>query len=298
MGAAAAPAPDGVRPPARTPLPRRRGLDREGRRGASRRDLGVRATIDIDVFRNLASETAERELREAAGKDIGDWFRFEVGPPRAVRDGAATTRLPVRAYIGTTEWAAFHVDLAGPEVTMTGEPDKVPALARVVMPDIEQHGYRAYPLVDHIADKVVATFDRYGDTEAPSSRYKDLVDLVAIVTRLRSRRSRRRQRSPRRPSGAASRCPRGLTCPRATCGTGVTRRKPAGRSCRRPAHWTKRWPSSVLSSTRSSMVRPTGGGIPRRGAGALDRTNPEVSQRPRHDRARSRADPTGGRRAP
>lgn len=136
------------------------------------RDLGVRATIDIDVFRNLASETAERELREAAGKDIGDWFRFEVGPPRAVRDGAATTRLPVRAYIGTTEWAAFHVDLAGPEVTMTGEPDKVPALARVVMPDIEQHGYRAYPLVDHIADKVVATFDRYGDTEAPSSRYK------------------------------------------------------------------------------------------------------------------------------
>jgi hypothetical protein len=146
------------------------------------RDLGVRATIDIDVFRNTARETAERELREAAGKDIGDWFRFEVGPPQAVRDGASGTRLPVNAYIGMTVWAAFRVDLVGPEVTMTGEPEKVPALARVVMPDVEQHGYRAYPLVDHIADKVAATFDRYGDSEAPSTRYKDLVDMVAIVT--------------------------------------------------------------------------------------------------------------------
>jgi hypothetical protein len=146
------------------------------------RDLGVRATIDIDVFRNIARETAERELRDAAGKDIGDWFRFEIGPPQAIRDGASGARLPVKAYIGTTVWAAFHVDLVGSEVTMTGDPEKVPALARVVMPDVEQHGYRAYPLVDHIADKVAATFDRYGDSEAPSTRYKDLVDLVAIVT--------------------------------------------------------------------------------------------------------------------
>lgn len=79
-------------------------------------------------------------------------------------------------------WAAFHVDLVGSDVTMTGEPENMPALACVAMPDVEQHGYRVYPLVDHIADKVAATFDRYGETEAPSTRYKDLVDLVAIVT--------------------------------------------------------------------------------------------------------------------
>lgn len=173
------------------------------------RGLGVRATIDIDVFRNIARETAEREARDAAGKDIGDWFRFEVGPPQAVRDSAAGTRLPVNAYIGTTVWAEFHVDLVGSEVTMTGEPETVPALARVVMPDVEQNGYRAYPLVDHIADKVAATFDRYGATEAPSTRYKDLVDLVAIVTEasveaqpqmaaLNSEAKRRRITLPRR----------------------------------------------------------------------------------------------------
>jgi hypothetical protein len=146
------------------------------------RDIGVRATIDIDVYRGIAADVAQRELRNAAGQDIGDWFRFEIGPPQAVRNAADGTRLPVKAYVGTTVWAAFHVDLVGSDVTMTGEPENMPALARVAMPDVEQHGYRVYPLVDHVADKVAATFDRYGETEAPSTRYKDLVDLVAIVT--------------------------------------------------------------------------------------------------------------------
>jgi len=173
------------------------------------RDVGVRATIDIDVYRDIAAAAAERELRDAATRDIGDWFRFEIGPAHAVRDAADGTRLPVTAYIGMTVWAQFHVDLVGSDVAMTGEPEDVPALARVVMPDVEQHGYRAYPLVDHVADKVAATFDRYGDTEAPSTRYKDLVDLVAIVTEasveaetqmtaLASEAKRRRIRLPQR----------------------------------------------------------------------------------------------------
>jgi hypothetical protein len=34
------------------------------------------------VFRDIARETAEREVRDAAGKDIGDSFRFEAGPPQ------------------------------------------------------------------------------------------------------------------------------------------------------------------------------------------------------------------------
>jgi Nucleotidyl transferase AbiEii toxin, Type IV TA system len=146
------------------------------------RDIGMRATIDIDVYRGIATDIAERELREAAARDIGDWFRFEIGPGQPVRDGATGLRLPVVAYTGPTPWVEFRVDLVGSDVRMTGEPEDVPPLARVDMPDVEQHGYRAYPLVDHVADKVAATFDRYGDSEAPSTRYKDLVDLVAIAT--------------------------------------------------------------------------------------------------------------------
>lgn len=64
---------------------------------------------------------------------------------------------------------------------MTGEPEQVPALARVEMPGVQQHGYWVYPLVDHVADKIVATFGRYGDSGFSSTRYKDLVDLVAIA---------------------------------------------------------------------------------------------------------------------
>ncbi len=60
-------------------------------------------------------------------------------------------------------------------------PGWAPALARVVMPDVQQLGFRAYPLADHVADKACAIFERHGPTRTPSTLYKDLVDLVAIV---------------------------------------------------------------------------------------------------------------------
>lgn len=64
---------------------------------------------------------------------------------------------------------------------MTGVPEYMPALARVAMAEVVQHGYRVYPLVDHIADKVIAIVERHRGH--PSTRFKDLVDLVAIVTK-------------------------------------------------------------------------------------------------------------------
>jgi hypothetical protein len=145
------------------------------------RDLGVRASIDIDVYRAKSADAAEADLREAAARDVGDWFRFEIGPRGTVADGAVGVRLPVSAYVGTTVWAQFHVDLVGSDLTMVGEPDAVSALAEVDMPDLSQRGYRAYPLIDHVADKIVATIQRYGTAQRPSTRFRDLVDLVAIV---------------------------------------------------------------------------------------------------------------------
>jgi hypothetical protein len=145
------------------------------------REIGVRASIDIDVYRAKALEIAEPELRAAAARDIGDWFRFELGPRQPAGDGSPAVRLPVLAYIGQTEWASFHVDLVGSDIVMTGTPDNVPPLARVAIPDVEQHGYRAYPLVDHIADKIASMFQRYGRGQQPSTRFRDLVDLVSIT---------------------------------------------------------------------------------------------------------------------
>ncbi len=144
------------------------------------REIGVRGSRAIDVYRAAASEVAETDLRRAAERDIGDWFRFEVGPRRPVSDESSAARLPVIAYIGQQEWERFHIDLVGSDLRMTAEPDDVPAIAQVDIPELDQKGYRAYPLVDHVADKVVATFELYGPSKQPSSRYRDLVDLVAI----------------------------------------------------------------------------------------------------------------------
>lgn len=146
------------------------------------RDIGVRGSIDIDIYRKKAREVAEAELRDAASKDLGDWFRFEVGPSRSVGDGTLGVRIPITAYVGGTVWQEFHVDLVGADLVMTGEPDDVPPLARIEIPDVEQHGYRVYPLVDHVADKIAATLGRHGARGSPSTRFRDLVDLVAIVT--------------------------------------------------------------------------------------------------------------------
>jgi Nucleotidyl transferase AbiEii toxin, Type IV TA system len=144
------------------------------------RDLGVRGSLDVDVYRETAREVAEKDLRRASGLDIGDWFRFEVGNGTPI--GGAAVRLAINAVIGGTTWASFHADLVGSDLRMTGQPEDVPPLARGVIPEVQQRGYKAYPLADHVADKVAATYERHGEMAAPSTRYRDLVDLVSIAS--------------------------------------------------------------------------------------------------------------------
>lgn len=64
------------------------------------------------------------------------------------------------AWIGATTWASFHIDVVAAGVQMTGTPEHVPALAAIAVPGIDQPGYRAYPMVDHIADKTCAILER------------------------------------------------------------------------------------------------------------------------------------------
>ena len=144
------------------------------------RRLSFRATVDIDIYRHAATDVAEPDFREAAVADLRDWFRFEVGAPMPMT-GSAGLALPIKAYIGQTEWAAFKVDLVGADFRMTGEPEPVPPLAKIDIPDVEQRDYQAYPLVDHVADKIAATFELYTTDQSPSTRFKDLIDLVAIA---------------------------------------------------------------------------------------------------------------------
>ena len=143
------------------------------------RDLGFRGSLDIDIYRDVASEVAVADLRRAVEFDI-DWMTFETGAPEPINDGKGV-RLKIRAIIGGSTWAEFSVDFVGTDLRMTGQPDEVPPLVQGIVPDLVQHGYRAYPIVDHVADKVAAMFERHGPNRLPSNRYRDLVDLVVFA---------------------------------------------------------------------------------------------------------------------
>ena len=92
------------------------------------RNLGVRGTLDIDLYRQTTGDAAEADVWQAARADLGDWFTFEIGSGTPISNDA--TRLPVNALIGATTWIRFHLDLVGTAVQMTGQPEDVPPLAR------------------------------------------------------------------------------------------------------------------------------------------------------------------------
>lgn len=145
------------------------------------RRISHRHTIDLDVYRSIATANAEADLRQAISIDLGDWFSFEITAARPIGEGHTGTRLPLIARVGTTEWARFHVDVVADGITMTDTVDHVPALPAVTIPGLARPGYRVYPLVDHIADKICAILEHHGPLSHPSTRFKDLVDLVAIT---------------------------------------------------------------------------------------------------------------------
>jgi hypothetical protein len=143
----------------------------------------ARHTMDVDLYRRDPDlETAERALREAVAFDLGDHFRFALTPGRRVIQDGVASRISVVAYIGAAEFARFHVDLVA-SIQMTAAPDDVPPLVPLAVPGLSRGGYRAYPVPDHIADKVCAMFEVHeqGGRPVQSTRYRDLADLAIFA---------------------------------------------------------------------------------------------------------------------
>lgn len=135
------------------------------------RQISVRHSTDIDVYRDAERSMVERELRAAAELGLRDWFQFEIGPAEILTSGTGGARYPVTARVGATVWASFHIDIVGTGVRMTDVPEDVPPVAPISVPGLDQPGYRAYPLVDHIADKMAAILEPHGDGR-PSTRFR------------------------------------------------------------------------------------------------------------------------------
>jgi len=146
----------------------------------------ARHSKDIDVYfaeRSAAVSDATSALRRNLSRDLGDFFGFEVTRIVPLQEEAKGSRVHVRALLGAKTFAVFHIDVVVGTV-MSGEPDEVAPLTPLHIDGLVRPSYRAFPLPDHVADKLAAILGTHirGETVTGSSRIKDLVDIALIAT--------------------------------------------------------------------------------------------------------------------
>lgn len=143
----------------------------------------ARFSKDLDLLRlgELSPEQALGELRELTAARDGDHLTF------VVEDGVSYSRvnpvveISVTAYIGA-KYGQFPIDLAR-ELHLVAAPERIQPQPVVDLPGLPAvPELVVYPLPDQVADKVCAMFELYGESQSPSSRYRDLLDLALIVS--------------------------------------------------------------------------------------------------------------------
>lgn len=149
----------------------------------------ARHSRDIDLYhRDGTLDAAVAELRAAAAIGLDDHFRFEFGPgvptlttERPGQPGSELATVKIDAYSGVRRVVQFSVDVVVGSI-ITSDPERLhPTPAISLSGQMTGPPYLLYPVADHIADKVCATFERYGTARMPSSRVRDLVDLVVFA---------------------------------------------------------------------------------------------------------------------
>ncbi|HJP75578.1 MAG TPA: nucleotidyl transferase AbiEii/AbiGii toxin family protein [Pseudonocardiaceae bacterium] len=150
------------------------------------RARSARHSKDIDLFlRQGAVTEAVAELTELAATDLGDHFRFvaalhQVGEERPRSGGAQVATVRVDGYVGARRKFEFTVDTVVGSI-ITAEPEYLVPEPIVEIGGLTTPRFRLYPIVDHIADKLCATFELFGRRGGASTRVRDLVDLVVIA---------------------------------------------------------------------------------------------------------------------
>jgi len=135
--------------------------------------------VDVDLHEGEATVAAS-DLHDAAALDLGDFFSFDIeesGDFAGINPGSKTKTV---VYIGDTRFSSFEIDTVVAE-NMTAIPELVDPLTPFTIEGLHANQYRAYPMVDHVADKHAAMVARYSNGH-PSTRYRDLVDIVIIAT--------------------------------------------------------------------------------------------------------------------
>ncbi|MFE1479229.1 nucleotidyl transferase AbiEii/AbiGii toxin family protein [Streptomyces cyaneofuscatus] len=182
----------------------------------------ARLSQDIDLQSTNPGLTAQ-EVRglviEAATLDLGDFLRY--APTKyvdATEDGRGGSQ-SFKVYLGSADMMTIKVDLVvGRALTGTPEVRTLKSAVDLEWP-VDWPEVRLYPVVDHVADKICAMYERHGaDGQGGSNRYRDLADLLLIgqqeaVPSQAALRALQREAARRRDSGTLLTLPNAFQVP-------------------------------------------------------------------------------------
>jgi hypothetical protein len=146
------------------------------------RGVTDRATADLDLVAQGDLDEALATLRNAIAVDLGDGLLYQerLAPrPLAGDDGPARGLRVALESIFDGIPHAIGVDLVSDPLSRVAR-DRFTRIPLVAVPGIEPLDVGVYDLAAHLADKIAATLDTYGQGRT-SSRTKDLYDICAIA---------------------------------------------------------------------------------------------------------------------
>lgn len=143
----------------------------------------MRTTRDMDLARSGDEEAATEDLIAAQAVELGDYFTFEIDRTGQLDEmaGARATRYHVRCLLAGRLFEDAVIDV-GFDLPTGWDPDLVEGPDLLGFADIDPVEAPTLPLELQIAEKVHAYTRNYGESGAPSTRVKDLIDFVLIGT--------------------------------------------------------------------------------------------------------------------
>ncbi len=147
----------------------------------------ARLSQDIDLqctHPERSAEEARDLVVKAAALDLGDYLRYVPGKFEQHSDEGRGGAQYFEVFLGAGLVSTIKVDLVvGRELIGVPEVRTLRSAVDLEWP-VDWPDVRLYPVIDHIADKVCAMYERHGQNgEHGSNRYRDLADLLLISQR-------------------------------------------------------------------------------------------------------------------
>ena len=152
---------------------------RDSARSTKDVDLSIVDHVSLGAPREIPKTVLEL-LRDAAERDLGDWFEFRIGEPTQDLNQAPTAgaRYPVECLLDARTFTKFHLDVGVGDV-VPHPPEVLEGHDLLAFAGIAPVRISLIPRTVQFAEKLHAyTRPREG---LPNSRVKDLADLVLLI---------------------------------------------------------------------------------------------------------------------